>query len=417
MSLNHCVVAGVTALLFPLAAGADWPQYRGISGDGKSPERLSAEPWGAGELKPVWKIETPLGFSSFSVAGGRASTLVSRDGREICLTVDADTGAELWSVDLGESEYGHDGGNAGAPDNRGGDGPRSTPTIDDRHVYVYDSHLVLSCFAAADGQLVWRRDIREEFEGRNIKWLNATSPVLDGETLYVAGGGPGESLLAFQKSTGDVLWSSGDELLTHASPRVATIDGRKQVVYFLRSGLVAVDASTGEEIWRAEFPFSVSTAASPVTSGNLVYCSAGYGVGAGLFRIEEGEAEEIWFKPNELMNHWSTPVVHDGHLYGIFEFKKYGRAPLQCVDLASGEIVWSERGFGPGNCILVGEKLVVLSDAGELVIVQASPEGYQELDRGQAVSGKCWSTPAFSDGRVYVRSTEEGACFELATER
>ena len=84
--------------------------------------------------------------------------------------------------------------------------------------------------------------------------------------------------------------------------------------------------------------------------------------------------KNLWLKPNRLINHWSTPVVHDGHLYGIFEFKKYGKAPLQCVELATGEIKWAERGFGPGNCILVGDKLVVLSDTGEVVIAAASPD-------------------------------------------
>ena len=105
--------------------------------------------------------------------------------------------------------------------------------------------------------------------------------------------------------------------------------------------------------------------------------------------------------------------MKDGYIYGIFEFKKYGKAPLQCVEMATGEIKWSERGFGPGNCILVGDKLVVLSDAGELVIVEANPESYDELSRTKVLEGKCWSTPAFSDGRVYVRSTTEGACVAL----
>lgn len=418
----HVITLVAATLSFPLSGVADWPQYRGPEGDGKSSESISDRPWSGGAPETLWKIETPLGFSSFSVAGGRATTLISRDGREVCLTVDADTGEELWSATLGESDYGHGGGNAGASDNRGGDGPRSTPAIDGRHVYVYDSHLVLSCFDAADGDLVWRRDVIEEFDGENIKWLNATSPVIDGETIYVGGGGPGKSFLAFRRDTGDLVWGRGDETITHASPRVTTIDGRTQVVYFVRSGLVGVDADSGDEIWRTPFPFSVSTAASPVTSGNLVYCSAGYGVGAGLFRLgtgragEVGEPDEVWFKPNELMNHWSTPIIHDGHLYGIFEFKKYGRAPLQCVNLKSGEIVWREQGFGPGNCALAGDKLVVLSDAGELAIVEATPDRYRELARADLLEGKCWSTPAVSDGRVYIRSTEEGGCFRLATE-
>ncbi len=412
----------VFVLLFGFCAGsakaADWPQYRGPSGDGKSSESIDTEKWAEGTTKALWKSPTTLGFSSFSVADGRAFTLITRDREakpvESCIALDTETGDVLWSVPLSTADYEHDGGNAGASGNRGGDGPRSTPTTDGKRVYVYDARLVLSCLDAASGDQIWKRDIVGEFAGRTIKWFNATSPLLDGNVLYVSGGGPGQTFLAFNKDNGELIWKSGDELMTHATPHLTSIDKSKQVIFFMQSGLVSVEAGSGKEVWRSKFPFSVSTAASPVSSGSYVYCSAGYGVGAGLFQVTGNrQADEIWFKSNELMNHWSTPIVHDGHLYGIFEFKKYGRAPLQCVDMKTGQIKWTERGFGPGNCILVGDKLVVLSDAGELVLVSADPSEYKELGRVKAVSGKCWSTPAYSDGRVYVRSTEEAACFVI----
>ena len=123
--------------------------------------------------------------------------------------------------------------------------------------------------------------------------------------------------------------------------------------------------------------------------------------------------KEVWRKPNRLINHWSTPVLHDGHLYGLFSFKRYGTGPLQCVELATGKVKWKKKGFGPGNCILVGQKLVVLSDAGELVLVKAAPDAYEELARAKVLKGKCWSTPAYSDGKIFIRSTLEGACVEV----
>ena len=400
----------IFSTLLRLPANADdWPQYRGMLGDGRSPEPLGLRI----EPREVWKVDTPLGFSSFSVAQQRVFTLVVDDGRETCLALDAATGNELWRRPLGVSDYGHDGGNSGAPGNRGGDGPRSTPSANLDHVFVYDSHLLLSCFHAESGELVWQRDIAQEFHGRNVKWLNASSPLLVQDTIFVAGGGPGESFLAFEASTGELVWKSGDDLLTHATPFATTMDGTRQVIFFMKSGLVSVDAATGKEVWRQKFPFSVSTAASPVASKNFVYCSAGYGVGAGLYQIDKSSASRVWRQPNKLMNHWSTPVAYGGHLYGIFEFKKYGRAPLQCVELATGEIKWSERGFGPGNCILATNKLIVLSDAGELVVADATPKGYLERSRTKVLDGKCWSTPAFANGRVYVRSTTQGACLDL----
>ena len=405
----HIVPLFAVALLSTQVVADQWPQYRGKAGDGKSSETFTV----GSQPKTAWKVPTPLGFSSFSIADGRAFTLVAKDSLEHCVALDVRTGDELWSVALGSSEYEHGGGNAGARDNRGGDGPRSTPSTDGTFVYVYDSHMLLSCLNAKSGDLVWKQDIIKDFDGRSIKWLNATSPVLDGDVLYVGGGGANQSFIAFNKTNGDVIWKSGDETITHATPLVTEVNGTKQIVFFVQSGLVGVEASSGKELWRTVFPFSVSTAASPIASNDLVYCSAGYGVGAGLFKVKpSGEPDEIWFKANELMNHWSTPVVHDGHLYGIYEFKKYGEAPLQCVELATGEIKWSQRGFGPGNCILVDGKLVVLSDAGEVVLANANPDAYEELGRLKAVAGKCWSTPAYSDGKIFVRSTVEAACID-----
>lgn len=406
------IATAVTVSSLSMSASADdWSQYRGPLGDGKSSESIAIK---SGQLDVVWKANTPLGFSSFAVAEGRAFTIIADGGKETLLALNANTGEEGWRVELGTTEYGHDGGNAGAPNNKGGDGPRSTPTTSGANVYVYDSHMVLHCFDARTGKKIWKQDIMSDFAGREIKWLNASSPVIDGEAVYVSGGGAGQSFLAFNKNDGQLIWKSGDETITHATPTLTTISGKKQLIFFVQSGLVGVDATTGNELWRTKFPFSVSTAASPVVEGNKVYCSAGYGVGAGLFEVTgNSKVNEVWFKANELMNHWSTPIVHNGHLYGIYEFKKYGRAPLQCVDLATGEIKWSERGFGPGNCILVGDKLVVLSDAGEVAIVSATPDGYQELARADVLDGKCWSTPAYSNGRIYVRSTEEAACIVL----
>lgn len=251
-----------------------------------------------------------------------------------------------------------------------------------------------------------------------ISWQNAASPVLDGDLVLAAGGGAGQSLLAFRQADGAVVWKGGTERPTHATPTVATIHGVRQVIFFTQSGLVACEVATGRELWRQPYRFSVSTAASPVVSGDLVYCSAGYGVGAGAYHISrEGEtwkSTELWRKTgNELANHWSTPVVHDGYLYGMFSFKEYGSGPLKCVELATGRVVWSQKDFGPGGVVLADGVLVALTDRGEVVLVNPQPAGYAELARFKAIAGKCWNRPVVTDGRVWVRSTREGACLDV----
>ncbi|MEM6691294.1 MAG: PQQ-binding-like beta-propeller repeat protein [Planctomycetota bacterium] len=401
----------------PVVLGDSWPGYRNLIGDGVSDATLPVTN-GNANLDVLWKAPTGSGFSSFAVDETKAITIgtETENGKKTArlIAFNRETGDRLWTFDLATVDYGRGGGDAGAPGNRGGDGPRTTPRIDGDHVYVFDANMTVFCVEANNGSLVWKRDLLTQNEGRNIKWENASAPLVTNRIVIVGGGGPGQSLLGLDKKTGDVVWAVGDEIITHASPTLAKIHGKPQAIFFTQSGLVSVGIQNGEILWRAQFPFSTSSAAAPVVAGNRVYCSAGYNVGAGLFEVkQDGSVDELWFKSNKLMNHWSTPVYKDGYLYGIYEFKKYGKAPLQCVELSTGKIIWSERGFGPGNVILIGDQLVVLSDSGELVITPATPDGFAPIARRKVVSGKCWSTPAYADGVIYVRSTTEGAAISV----
>lgn len=399
---------------------AEWPQYRGPDQTGSSTEKVNLA-WRAARPKIVWKVPTRNGFSSFAVAEGRVFTQVNvdKDGqqREVCVALDAATGKQLWSFDMCVGKY--SGGNAGTKDNSGGDGPRSTPTVSDGMVYLYSPPMVLYCLDAASGRPVWTKDIEQEHAGRNITWNSAASVVVDGDLLFVAGGGADQSMLAFEKKTGKLAWKSQDEKMTHSTPVATTIHGVRQVIFFMQSGLVSLAADDGRALWRFPFPFKVSTAISPVVAGDVVYCSAGYGVGSAACKIsktgDQFTATEMWriVGDKEVANHWSTPVCKDGYLYGMFGFKQFGVGPLKCVELATGKIKWEQPNFGAGNVILVNDRLLALTDDGQLVVVEATPKAYKELGRMKAVTGKCWSTPALSDGRIYVRSTKEGACLNV----
>ncbi|MBX3733530.1 MAG: PQQ-like beta-propeller repeat protein [Verrucomicrobiae bacterium] len=403
------------------ATASDWAFIRGPHGDGSTVESVPS-PWPPGGPRVLWRVPSSNGFSSFAVGNGRAITLELRtvDGapQEVVVARSADTGAELWTRPLGPVKY-DGGGDSGAGSNKGGDGPRSTPTLDGDHVFVTSGKLVVSCLDAGTGAPVWERDLMKDFAGRNITWQNAASPVVEGDLVLVAGGGAGQSLIAFRKSDGSVVWKGFDETMTHATPTPATLHGQRQVIYFLKSGLLSVDPGTGVELWRFAFPFRTSTAASPVVAGDLVYCSAGYGVGAGACRVtREGDrwtASPVYrFEGNNpLANHWSTPVLREGHLYGMFQFKEYGSGPVKCVNAATGKVTWEQPGFGPGNVILADGQILALSDDGHLVLIAAEPLRYRELARAKVLAGKCWTTPALSQGRVYARSTQEAVCLDF----
>jgi hypothetical protein len=151
--------------------------------------------------------------------------------------------------------------------------------------------------------------------------------------------------------------------------------------------------------------------------GDIVYCSAGYGVGAAAFKIsKDGEAmkaDQIWRRENECFNHWSTPVVKDGYLYGMFSFKEYGKGPLACVDIRTGKDMWKKDGFGPGQVILADKTIIALSDKGEVVFVEADSKKYTEHKREHLLKGKVWSYPSLAYDHLFARSTQEGGCWEL----
>ena len=402
---------------------ADWPQYRGPNANGTTSESI-AKTWPASGPRQIWKTPVNAGFSSFAVAGGKAFTLVTRSvenvKNETCVALDAETGKELWAASLGFAKY-DGGGDDGAPHNRGGDGPRSTPSVDGGRVYVLTAALVLNCLDAKDGKVIWKKDLVKDHAARNIRWQNAASPVIDGDSIFVCAGGEGQSLLCFDKATGNVRWKGESDMMTHATPVVATIHGQRQVIFYTQSGLVAVAPKDGKVLWRYAFQYNVSTAASPVVGGDIVFCAAGYGVGAGAARItKDGDgfkATELWRKRNQHMNHWSTSVYHDGHLYGLFGFKQWEKVPLKCVELATGEEKWSKEGYGQGGTILAGGNLLTLAENGDLVVVEATPKAYTETARHKVVTGKCWNNVAIADGRIYARSTKESVCLEVPPQR
>ncbi len=409
----HAAPAAPVANVKPSVATTDWPQYRGPNGDGSSSESLPAQ-WPSAP-KVLWKVPAGTGFSSFAVSGAWCFSIEGKGGDEVLVARDAATGKDKWTASLGHAKY-DGGGDAGG----GGDGPRSTPTLAGRVIVAMHSDLVLHAFDGVSGKPLWKHDLVKEFGGHTIHWQNAASPLFEDGVLYVGGGGAGQTYLALNPITGAVLAKSGDGMITHATPIATTILGQRQIIFYMQDGLTSLEPKTLKQLWHADFKYSTSTAASPVVAGDYVFASAGYNVGAVGFKISKAgsgwKAEQVMRVPGnkQIANHWSTPVHFEGYLYGMFQFKEYGKGPVKAVKLPDGEVKWEQPGFGPGNLILTaGGNLLALSDAGEIIGIKASPDSYKELGRFKAIDGKCWTTPVLSNGRVFVRSTKEAACIQL----
>jgi hypothetical protein len=192
----------------------------------------------------------------------------------------------------------------------------------------------------------------------------------------------------------------------------------RQVIFLTQTGLVALATDDGRALWRFPYKFQTSSASSPVVWKDIVYCSAAYNVGAGAVRVmKDGTAftaTELWRKPGNLMNHWTTPVCRDGYLYGIYGTGKTAGAPLKCIEIATGKEMWSRDGFGGGGAtILAGGNVLAQCDRGPLVLVEAAPKEYHELARCQPFGGQCWTMPVVSGGKIFARNTAQGVCLDV----
>jgi len=409
--MKHLLAVLATLALSLSALAADWPQYRGTNHDAVSPEMGINKNWPADGPKVIWRIPVGESFGSIAVVGKRCYLMMERAGNEVCVCLDAENGKEVWQRPIDKTIF----------ENQGGNGPRTTPTISDGRVYAFGTYLKLFCLNPDDGKVLWTHDLMKEFNGQisnSIKrWGNAASPVVDGNAVFVGGGGPGESLLAFDKTNGNLLWKGEDEKITHASPVPATFGGVRQIVFFVESGLVAKQADNGTLLWRYQFPFNVSTAASPVIAGDSIFCSAGYGVGGAAIRVsKEGEqfkTTELWKLPgDDVANHWSTPVYHDGYLYGIFGFRK--NYTLKCIDMKDRKEKWKGPETGTGGLIIVDGMLLVQGARGELFLAEAKPDAYKEIARAQPLVGKSWTMATLSNGRIYARSSTHAICLDVS---
>lgn len=400
-------------------SAADWPQYRGLHHDGSSAEELRAD-WSLTAPKVVWKRSIQPAWSSITVAGSRAFTQVNRriagQQREVCVALNADTGAELWAADLDTASY-PDAGTGSA------DGPRSTPSVDGDRVYVLTSYLKLYCLRADTGAVVWQRDFVAEFPGTEvINWQSAGSPLVVGELIYLNSNVANRRLTAVRKSDGVTVWSGQNDTMTHATPVYAALGGTPQVVFLTARGLVGVTPESGAVLWRHSFtPSATSTAASAVVANDIVYASCAYALGAWTAKVTRSGTtfsvgQTDFKRSSSYQNHWATPVHHDGYLYSVVE---RSTRSLACFSLAGRTNTWITSTVGSGNpgyasLIRVGGKLLVLTEPGELVLLEPNPAAYTEIARYQALGGTSWNHPAFAHGRIYARSNVEIVALDVA---
>ncbi len=395
----------------PIAASAhDVFNYRGPNRDGVMEGARLSRDWLAHPPKLVWRQPIGGGYASFVVAGPLAITIEQRRDREAVVAYDFDTGLERWKFDYP----------ALFSETLGGDGPRATPTIHDGKVYSLGATGVLACLDLASGRPIWHFNVLDENGAGNLDWGMAGSPLVVGDVVIVSPGNQKGSaasrlLVAYDLASGKRVWGVGQTKAGYASPMLVTVAEHPEFVLFDGVGLAGFDAAKPAELWRAPWKSQFEINASqPVAVGDdrfLITSAAG----AELVQVSSQDnklsAETVW-KNNKLKAYYASPIVYEGYIYGIDD------TLLACLDVATGRQRWKARGgdYGHGQILRRDDLLLVLSEAGELALVEATPERFTELGRVQAIEGKTWNNPTLAGSRVLVRNHLEMAAYDLATE-
>ena len=384
-------------LVAPWARAADWPQFRGPDRAGLGNEEGLLESWIDSPPVEVWHRSIGSGYSAVTAVGDHLYTMDADEDQEHVLCLDAATGEVVWQVDVGsfvQAELG-DGG------------PRSTPTVVDGVVYTATYQSRLLAMNAKDGSIVWEEDLAEL--GKVPRFGYSISPLVDEDRVIVEVGDADKSpgIVAFDKETGAMQWSSLDGPAGYSSAVVAEIHGVRQYLLFRRAGQEAVSLSTsGEVLWRFATPDALATIVLPifVAPDRVFLSTSDDSFGGHMIQIQhQGErfqAEEVWSE-RLMRNHFNTSVLVDGNLYG------FDNGTLRCFNADTGERCWAKRGFGKGSVVAADGLLFVLSDAGLLALVRASEGGYEELGRLQVMQGRSWTAPSIAHGRIYLRDFDE----------
>jgi outer membrane protein assembly factor BamB len=418
--------AGMMAVLGALAIGssgaiaADWPQFRGPAGDGKSAEKIGFKNWDSKAPELVW-MGTGMGggYAAVAVVGDRIYTTGNlKDGQGV-VAVDAKDGKVVWSTVLTESVPKH-----------GFEGARCTPTVVGDHLWVTTSNGMIACLTTADGKVVWKKSFDKEWGGKMMSgWGFAESVLVDGNLAVCTPGGPEAMMVALEKDTGKEVWKSkagefGDNGKPGAGYSTMAISmgaGVKQYVQMTGRGVVGVRASDGKFLWgynhTANDTANIST---PVVVGDHVFSSTAYGAGAGLVKLtKDGDgvkAEEVYFiKPDVLQNHHGGMILVDGYIYCGH---KQNGGDLLCIDIKTGKLAWGPikaPGKGSAAVTYVDGHLIFRYDDGLLVLVEATPKAYRMKGsfKPEFQEGKSWAHPVVSGGRLYLREQDKLMCYKL----
>jgi outer membrane protein assembly factor BamB len=400
-------LASIALLVAIRMAAEDWPQYLGPDRNGVYQGPALAETWGANGPRVVWRKQVGAGFSGPVVAQGHLILFHRVMNSEVVESFNARTGENQWRYSYPTTyrdDFGFD------------EGPRAVPVVAGGIVYTFGAEGQLHAIGLADGKRIWSVDTRARFNVTKGWFGAAGSPLVESGRVLANIGGRDAGIVAFDAKTGNVLWTATGDEASYSSGVGATIGGRRLAIFLTRAGLEGLDPATGavqfQRAWRSRSAASVNVA-TPLVVEDRIFVSAEYGPGAAVLRVNGSNLTVLWASDDVLSNHYATSVYSSGYLYGFHGRQEFGQ-DFRAVEMASGEVKWSENRFGAGTVTLVGNRLLIMRENGEMVLAQVSPNAFRPLARAQILPPTVRAYPAIADGFVYVRNENTLVCLDLS---
>ena len=383
----------------------EWPGFRGAERDSTIRGVQIATDWSASPPLEIWRRPIGPGWSSFAVQGDVFYTQEQRGEDEMVSAYALKTGLPVWRhhdrVRFWES-------NAGA-------GPRATPTLHNGRVYSFGATGILNALDARTGARFWSHDVASDTQQQIPTWGFSSSPLVVDDVVIVAASG---TVAAYAIGDGTRRWSRSAGGDSYSSPHRATIDGVTQVIFLSAFGATGLEPATGAVLWEHAWPGSTTMVQPALTADGDVLVNALISTGLsghGTRRITVGRASGSWtvterWTTNGLKPYFNDFVVHQGHAYG------FDGAILACINLDDGARRWKGGRYGNGQLVLLADQdlLIVISEEGELALVNATPDKFTEVARAPALNGKTWNHPVLIRDVLLVRNGEEMAAFKLS---
>lgn len=389
------------------AGPADWPAFRGVGRDSVVKDVTIATDWKTNPPKVLWKHNIGPGWSSFAAVGKLLFTQEQRGEDEMVVCYDADTGLKQWTYSV-PTRF---------TEAIAGAGPRATPTYHEGKLYCQGANGHLVCLDAYTGAEIWKRNLTQDTQAPVPTWGFSGSPLVHKGLVSVYAGAKDKTLTAYKLDTGEIAWTSERETkpeLSYCSTHLATFEGVESLLILSDRGASAYEPETGKLIWTHDWETSgvVRCVQPALIEGKDFLIGTGLGIGTQRVHVERKDGKwmvnEVW-KTTQFKPYYNDMVLHEGHAYG------YDNNFFCCVDLKDGKVKWKARGYGTGQALLLAKQglLLIVTEKGELALVEAKPGAHKELGKIKVIEGKTWNHPILVNGRVYLRNGEEFACVEL----